>query len=69
MDLTESDVVLAEPTDGGLNRKELINSLEYITELAKRVVQPPPKLYDDPKIDECYNTIRNFIEQYGKSQV
>jgi len=51
------------------NKENLIKGLEYITRLAKRVTQPPPKLSNDPKIDEYHDAIRSFIDQYGKSQV
>jgi len=47
----------------------LIEKLDYITDLARRVLQPPPVLGDDPRIDEYYNEIRKALEEYGKSEV
>ena len=49
--------------------KSLIEKLDYITELARRSLQPPPLLGNDPRIDEYYKDIRRALEEYGKSKV
>ena len=52
--------------DGKLDPEALLRDLEYITELAKRATQPPPKLNNDPEIQLRYQRIRTVIIEYGK---
>ncbi len=55
-----------------LTREECVRATEYLFELAERVLQPPPFLYDNPQITKSKEVLDTLIMKVfpdGKDQL